>query len=132
MKNILIVEDNAETRKLLTIALKRPTHRIIEASDGLSALKAAKEHKPIVMMLDILMPGGVNGFQVCEMVKSDAELKDTYVILISGLSEASDFEEAKRAGADAYFVKPFRLKRLVEVVINHQKLSGTFTLETML
>lgn len=129
MKKILIVEDNDEARKMLSVALKRPTHTIVEATNGLAALRAAKDHKPIVVLLDIVMPGPVNGFQVCEWIKADAELKSTFVVLLSGLNEQKDFDEAKRVGANAYMVKPFRLSRLIEIVIDHVKLADTFVLE---
>ena len=130
MKKILIVDDKPEARKMLSIALKRPTHGIVEATNGLAALQAAKDHKPIVVLLDIVMPGPVNGFQVCEWIKADAELKNTFVILLSGLNEQKDFDEAKRVGANAYMVKPFRLSRLIEIVMDHSKLVDKFVLET--
>ena len=75
------------------------------------------------------MPGSINGFQVCETIKETPELKDTFVILLSGLNEKKDFDEAKRVGANAYMVKPFRLARLVEIIVNHEKLIDTFVLE---
>jgi len=129
MKKILIVDDQAEVRKMLSFALRRPTHRVVEATNGLAALQAVKDHKPIVVLLDIMMPGSVNGFQVCEWIKADAELKKTFVVLLSGLNDKKDFDEARRVGANAYLVKPFRLSRLIEIVIDHEKLADTFVLE---
>lgn len=131
MNKILIVDDKPEARKLLAIALKSPTHEIIEAASGLAALQIIKEHKPDVVLLDVIMPGPVNGFQACEWIKADAETKNTFVILISGLSEKKDFDEARKVGADAYLLKPFRLTRLAEIVANHDTLVGTFVLETI-
>ena len=131
MKNILIVEDQPEARKMLHAALKKTADQLIEASNGLAALQLTKDCKPSVVLLDIMMPGTINGFQVCEWIKADAELRDTFVILMSGLSEPKDFDEAKRVGANAYLVKPFRLARLVEIVLAHEKLKDTFVLEVM-
>ena len=51
------------------------------------------------------------------------------MVLLSGLNEQKDFDEAKRVGANAYMVKPFRLSRLIEIVIDHVKLADTFVLE---
>jgi CheY-like chemotaxis protein len=129
MKKILIVEDQDEVRKMLSIALKRATHITLEASNGLAALHMIKEQQPVVVLLDVKMPGALNGFQVCEMIKEDAQTRDTFVILTSGLNEEKDFDEARRVGADAYCVKPFRLSRLVEIVMGYRELAGTFVLE---
>ena len=130
MNKILIVDDKPEARKLLAIALRSPTREIIEAASGLAALQIIKAQKPEVVLLDVVMPGHVNGFQACEWIKDDAETKNTFVILISGLDEKKDFDEARRVGANAYLLKPFRLSRLAEIVANHTKLVDTFILET--
>ncbi len=114
---------------MLSIALRRPTHKVLEATNGIAALKAIKEHKPIVVLLDIMMPGTLNGFQVCEWIKTDVDLKNTFVVLLSGLNDGKDFDEARRVGANAYMVKPFRLSRLIEIIIDHAKLADTFVLE---
>lgn len=128
MKKILIVEDQLEVRKMLAIALKRRTHITLEAATGLGALELAKMHKPLVVLLDAQLSGSPDGLQVCEWIKGDHELKDSYVVLISALSEQQDIDAAKHVGANAYFVKPFRLASLVEVVVNHQKLKESFVL----
>ena len=127
---ILIVDDQDETRKLLRMALRNTMFTVLEASGAVAALTAAKEHKPAVILLDIVMPGSINGFQVCELIKSDAELKGAYIILISGLSNPNNFYQAERVGADAYLVKPFPLSRLVEIVKNHEELKRTSTFVT--
>jgi CheY-like chemotaxis protein len=131
MKNILIVEDQPEARKMLHAALTKTADQVMEASNGLAALQLTKDYKPSVVLLDIMMPGSVSGFQVCEWIKAEEDLKNTFVILMSGLSDPKDFDEAKRVGANAYLVKPFRLSRLVEIVLAHEKLTDTFVLELM-
>jgi len=129
MKKILVVDDQDDARRMISIALRRPTHKVLEATDGIAALKVIKEHKPIVVLLDIMMPGKLNGFQVCEWIKADVDLKNTFVVLLSGLNGEKDFDEARRVGANAYMVKPFRLSRLIEIIVNHAKLADTFVLE---
>jgi CheY-like chemotaxis protein len=130
MKKILVVDDQNDTRRMISIALRRPTHEVLEANSGIAALKAIKEHKPIVVLLDIMMPGTLNGFQVCEWIKADNDLKTTFVVLLSGLSDGKDFDEARRVGANAYMVKPFRLSRLIEIIVDHKNLADAFVLET--
>lgn len=129
MKKILIVEDQYETRKLISIALRLSPFELIEAPNGVDAIQAAREQAPDIMLLDIVMGDGMDGFQVCKRIKSDARLKHIYVILVSGLSAPEDFRMGEICGADAYFVKPFRLARLAEVVTNHARLKGTFISE---
>ena len=130
-KKILIVDDQDSTRKLLRLTLKETPFTIIEACGAVEALMIAKQEKPAVILLDIVMPGSITGFQVCEMIKSEPELKDAYIILISGLSNPNNFYQAQRLGADAYLVKPFPMSRLVEIVGNYQELKrlGTFIVE---
>ncbi|MEY4155974.1 MAG: hypothetical protein RJB64_695 [Pseudomonadota bacterium] len=129
MPKILIVDDQNETRKMLRMALDKHAAHILEASDGTSALRLAKEQQPDVILLDIVMPGEINGFQACEKIKLNPELKNSFVVLVSGLAGVKDVEEAKRVGANAYFVKPFRLSRLTEIVDNYEKFSTVFVLE---
>lgn len=128
MKKILIVEDQVEVRKMLSIALRRRTHITLETATGLSALESAKLHKPLVVILNAQLSGKPDGLEVCEWIKGDPDLKDCYLVLISASSEHTDVDVAKKAGANAYFVKPFRLASLVEVVVHHQKLKETFVL----
>ena len=115
---------------MLRMALRESMFTIVEAAGAVEALTAAKEHKPAVILLDIVMPGSITGFQVCEMIKGDAELKGAYIILISGLSNPNNFYQAERVGADAYLVKPFPLSRLVEIVKTHEELKRTSSFVT--
>jgi CheY-like chemotaxis protein len=103
--------------------------KLWEAENAAAALQMIKENRPDVVLFDIVMPGKINGFHACEMVKSDPALADVLVILMSGLTDVKDFEEARRCGANSYFVKPFSLNRLVEVITNHKNYSDTFLLE---
>lgn len=128
MSTILIVEDQAEVRKMLTIALKKAKYQVIEASDGEEALRMVSAQRPAVVLLDISMPGTMNGFEVCQALKADPALKETFIIMVSGLSDQKDFDQARSSGANAYFVKPFRFSRLIEVVQDHPQLTEKFVL----
>jgi CheY-like chemotaxis protein len=129
MTKILIVDDQEDARIIIRLMLRKHVTVLWEAENAASGLQMIKELRPEVVLFDIVMPGTINGFHACEMVKSDPELADVFVILMSGLNDAKDFEEARRSGANAYFVKPFNLRRLVEVVTNHKDYTGSFLLE---
>lgn len=124
---ILLVDDQVETRKLLRLALRNLDFTVVEASGAVDALTMVREQKPVVVLLDIVMPGSIDGFEVCEMIKSDPHLKGTYIILISGLNNPNNFYQAQRVGADGYLVKPFPLSKLVDIVKNYQQLQLTST-----
>jgi CheY-like chemotaxis protein len=129
MTKILIVDDQEDARIIVRLMLRKHVTVLWEAANAATALQMVKEHRPDVVLFDIVMPGTINGFHACEMVKSDPELADVFVILMSGLNDTKDFEEARRSGANAYFVKPFNLRKLVEVVTNYKEFAGSFLLE---
>jgi CheY-like chemotaxis protein len=69
-------------------------------------LKKARESKPDIILADVMMPGK-NGYEVCEAIKQDAQLRSIPVLLLSGTFESFDEERAKRIGADGWISKPF-------------------------
>ncbi len=106
MSKILIVDDHPDIRHLMRLLLEH-SHELVESSDGIDALAQARRHRPEIMVLDVMMPGEMDGLQVLKTVKNDPELKQTYVIMVTARGQESDLEFATRLGADAYFVKPF-------------------------
>ena len=129
LKSILIVEDHELARRALAVALKKTNFFVLQAADGIKALQIAKTHRPSVILLDIVLPGSLNGFQVCEEIKKSPLLDQIFVILTSGLKDSKEFAEAKRVRANAYLVKPFRLSRLFDILINHEQYTGKFLLD---
>ncbi len=89
---------------------------IHEAEDGHAALKLAAALQPDVMLLDVMMPGGLDGLQVCERIKSDPVLKKIRIIMLTARAQASDVESALTAGADGYLSKPFSPLELIDKV----------------
>jgi PleD family two-component response regulator len=132
MKKILIVEDHEMARRMLAIALQRTAHEVHEATNGTMALKIVKEHSPAVVLLDIVLADEMDGFDVCEQIKTNPASQSTFVILTSGMDDQASFDKAKRVGANAYLVKPFRLSRLIDIAIHHKQLVGSFILEPSL
>lgn len=118
MLTILVVDDHADLRRLIRWALEvlETPCRLEEATNGSIALAKARELKPRIMLLDVMMPGAIDGLEVCRQVKADAELAGTKVIMLSARGQSQDVQAGLAAGADAYMVKPFSPTRLLEVV----------------
>lgn len=116
MKRVLIVEDQPDIRKLIRMTLEFEDYEIHEASDGAFGLKMAGGVRPDVMLLDVMMPGEMDGLQVCQAVKSSPALASTKVVLLTARGQARDREAGRQAGADEYLVKPFSPLQLIETI----------------
>jgi DNA-binding response OmpR family regulator len=106
LPKVLIVDDSANIRKLITVVLGRDKYVFFEAGDGEKALKLAITERPDLVILDIIIPR-IDGIKVCETIKISPETKDMPVIILtSNLSEELK-QKALKAGADKYMTKPF-------------------------
>lgn len=117
-KQILIVDDQSDLRKLLRMTLAVLDCDLYEADNGLAALSMTRALKPAVVILDVMMPGDLNGYQVCQAIKSDPLTRQAKVIMLSARGQQTDIEEGRRVMADSYIVKPFSPLKLVEEVLN--------------
>ena len=106
MPAILIVDDHSDIRRLLSITLGKE-FEILEAEDGVSALAAIRRHQPKAVLLDVMMPGEMDGLQVLDAIKSDPKTKDILVAMVTARGQVADGDDARKRGADAYFIKPF-------------------------
>ena len=116
MNRVLIVEDQADIRKLIRMTLEFEPYEIAEAPDGATGLRLAGELLPALMLLDVMMPGELDGLQVCRAVRADPRLRGMRVLLLSARGQARDREAGLQAGADAYLIKPFSPLQLVETI----------------
>jgi CheY-like chemotaxis protein len=121
MKRVLIVEDQADIRKLIRMTLEFEPYEIHEAADGAFGLRMAGAVKPDLMLLDVMMPGELDGLQVCERIKTDPATRDIKVVLLTARGQVRDREAGQQAGADEYLVKPFSPLQLIETI---EKLLG--------
>jgi DNA-binding response OmpR family regulator len=103
---ILIVDDDEITRMMLRAALETRTSDIHEAPNGVDALKRARELRPDVVILDVMMPG-VDGYEICYLIKTAPELRRTRVIMFTSRDDAEGVATGREAQADAYLLKPF-------------------------
>ena len=116
MKRLLIVEDQADIRKLIRMTLEFEDYDIHEAVNGVEGLRKAIVIAPDLILLDVMMPGELDGLAVCARVRADPALRQTKVVLLSARSQLQDFEAGTRAGADAYLAKPFSPLQLIESI----------------
>jgi CheY-like chemotaxis protein len=91
-KRILIVEDQADLRKLVTLTLGTTRYQLLEAADAAQALEALQGPTPDLVLLDVMLPGGMDGLEVCRRIKADARLDGTIVVMMT----ASDQAELRR------------------------------------
>ncbi len=118
MSTILIVDDHSDIRRLLSITLGKE-FTIIEAEDGKSALEAVRRHHPKLVLLDVMMPGEVDGLQVLDAIKTDPATRDILVAMVTARGQTSDHDDARKRGADAYFIKPFSPLQVVSWARSH-------------
>ena len=116
MKRILIVEDQAEIRELIRLTLELDDWDIHEAQDGPTGLEIARKVQPDVVLLDVMMPGGMDGFAVCERLRADPGMKRTSVVMLTALGRNEDRTRGMKVGADAYLAKPFSPRNLLQVI----------------
>jgi CheY-like chemotaxis protein len=112
-KKILIVDDQRDIRRLVKLALA-PDYVLLEAENGADALEVVRREVPDLVVLDIMMPGSIDGLGVLDAIRLDPELKDIKVVLISARGQARDYAVGVQHGADAYFIKPFSPIDLVD------------------
>lgn len=121
---LLIVEDQPDIRDLIRATLEFEDYEIHEAEDGRSGLDTFVALRPEVVLLDVMMPGELDGLQVCERIKRSPQGDRTVVILLTARGQKADVEQGLQAGADAYLIKPFSPLELIETVEQHLAAAG--------
>lgn len=116
-KKILIADDNENIREALTYLLEDEGYKLWLAKDGADALKKVRDIRPDILFLDIMMPE-MNGYDVCRKIKTDPELKSTYVIMLTAKGQVAEQERGREVGADEYIVKPFSPMEILSKIKN--------------
>jgi CheY-like chemotaxis protein len=106
MKKVLIVDDQDTIRKMLRLTLTG-RYELFEAAEASEAWEIVRRIRPQAIILDIMMPGEMDGYQFCEKLKADRELRRIHVVMVTARGQEADRQKGIASGADAYFVKPF-------------------------
>jgi two-component system cell cycle response regulator len=120
---ILVVDDVPANVKLLEAKLTNEYYDVITAKDGFEAIAQAKQHKPDIILLDVMMPG-MDGFETCRRIKADVSISHIPVVMVTALSDPSDRVSGLEAGADDFLTKPIndtallaRVRSLVRIKV---------------
>ena len=120
---VLIADDNEANRELLEAYLTSLDCVTEVAVDGQETLEKAASFKPDLILLDVMMPK-LSGFEVCEKIKSDPELKKIMILMVTALNELGDIERAVQAGTNDFLSKPVNRVELIKRVENMLQLKG--------
>jgi two-component system, sensor histidine kinase and response regulator len=118
---ILLVDDVAENIRVLTEALRPDGYQLALAQSGERAIKVAEHFKPDLILLDIMMPG-IDGFEVCRILKQKPEFKDVAIIFLTAMSDIDDVIKGFDAGAKDYMTKPFNEREVRIRIQTHLQL----------
>ncbi|HTP64335.1 MAG TPA: response regulator transcription factor [Geobacteraceae bacterium] len=111
-KTILIIEDDKDLAELLAYNLKNEGYHTVTAADGVAGLEAARSASPDLVLLDLMLPG-MQGTDVCKLIRQDAKIAGTPVIMLTAKCEEIDQVVGFELGADDYVAKPFSIRILL-------------------
>lgn len=114
-KQILLADDSITIQKVIALTFAGEDYKITAVDNGADAITKAREIMPDIILADVVMPQK-NGYEVCQTIKNDPDLKSIPVLLLAGTFEPFDEDEAKRAGADGYIIKPFESQSVIQKV----------------
>ena len=112
-KKILVVDDEMHILRIVRYKLESAGYEVLTALNGADALKIAREEKPALIFLDIMMPG-INGYEVCSELKNDSATKDIIIIMLTAKAQEADKIKGLEVGVDEYITKPFSPQDLLD------------------
>jgi len=111
LKKILVCDDEPHILEAVAYVARKAGYEVLTAEDGEAALSLARAQRPPLVLLDLNMPVK-SGYEVCEEIRSDPDLRGTYIIMLTAKGQESDRAKGVAAGADEYITKPFSPRRL--------------------
>jgi len=114
-KKILVVDDEPDFRMMLRARLEANNYEVSEAEDGAVGLEKARNTKPDLIILDVMLPK-MDGYKVARLLKFDEKHRNIPIVLLTARSQQSDRETGMAVGADAYLTKPHNPEDMLEIV----------------
>jgi DNA-binding response OmpR family regulator len=114
-KKVLIAEDEPNIVVSLEFLLEQSGYEIRTVGDGEEALRVAREFRPDLLLLDIMLPLR-NGFQVCQLIREAPELAPMKIVMLTAKGRDTEVAKGLAVGADAYITKPFATRELVDTI----------------
>jgi two-component system phosphate regulon response regulator PhoB len=112
MARLVVIEDEKDLQKVLEFNLRQAGHDVLTALRGREGLQLAREHRPDLVLLDLMLPD-LAGTEVCKALKQDPNTRDTAVLMLTAKGEEVDRIVGFELGADDYVVKPFSVRELL-------------------
>ena len=112
MTLILVIEDEADLAQVVEYNLRKAGHDVVTAPRGLRGLELARERRPDLVLLDLMLPD-ISGTEVCKQLRADASTRDTPIVMLTAKGEEIDRVVGFEVGADDYVVKPFSVRELM-------------------
>lgn len=116
MKNILVVDDQDNIRRLIEISLRGDDRHIYGVDSGEKAIDFAQREKLDLIILDVVMPEGMDGFEALQILKTDPQTQNCPVVMLTARTLESDRNRAFESGASDYITKPFKVEMLQQKV----------------
>jgi DNA-binding response OmpR family regulator len=114
--NVLVVEDQDAIRRMIEALMTARGHTVASAPTGPKALEMALQRHPDVVLLDVNLPGGLDGIEVCRRLRTTPETSAAMIVMISAMDDAETRGRAFEAGAIAYYTKPFSPTALLKEI----------------
>jgi len=124
MSTILLVDDSRVSREVLKVFLIGRHDTVLEAVDGVEAMRVIHERHPDLVVADLRMPR-LDGFGLCEAIRADARTRATPVVILTGTADADTVARCRGAGAREVLLKPIQPKALLEAVGRHLTSTAT-------
>ena len=112
---LLLADDEPNILVSLEFLMRREGYEVLLARDGQETLEAIREHRPDLVLLDVMMPRK-NGFEVCQEVRASEDIKHTPILMLTAKGRDTDVAKGLALGANGYMTKPFSTRELVDKV----------------
>ena len=119
MTKVLYVEDHEAQRDIMAQMLEVHGYEVVVASTGEEGMEKAREWHPDVVLMDIRMPGRIDGIEAIRQLRNDPDTADILIIVVSAWERAEHKQQALDAGADALFTKPVAIGELIAAIKSH-------------